>query len=147
MGAEVRLTELLTPYVGQMMSHRFDPHRVVRHAQRTARAWEHLIDSLPEQILATLDRARTGELGVDFRVRDVDGAIDRLVDGLLASSAILASAQLVSRKAGPSIGGLSIAGVISAAGAVLLGRRLAVNRSDHKTLVQQARNLSNPPGR
>ena len=141
LGTDVRLTELLTPYVDEMLADRFDPDRMARHAVRTARSWQRLVESLPDQLLATLDRARTGELGVDFRVRDVDGAVDRLVDGLLASASLLAAAQLISRKAGPTFRGLSIAGVGAGVSAVATWQRLATKRQDHKTVVQRAHDV------
>ena len=141
LGTDVRLTEMLTPYMSEILAKRFDPKRVAHHAARTARSWQHLVESLPDQLLATLERARTGELGVDFRVRDVDGAVDRLVDGLLASASLLAAAQLISRQAGPTVHGVSIAGIGAAASALVTWRRLATKRAGHRTVVQRARSL------
>ncbi|HUK67189.1 MAG TPA: AarF/UbiB family protein [Streptosporangiaceae bacterium] len=148
LGTDVRLTELLMPYINEILADRFDPKRMARHAVRTARSWQHLVESLPDQLLATLERARTGELGMDFRVRDVDGAVDHLVDGLLASASLLAAAQLISRKAGPTFRGVSIAGVAAGVSAIATWRRLAVKRQDHKSFVQRARAIwpSTPEG-
>ena len=121
---------------------RFNPERLARRALRTVRAWDHLIQALPGQMEATLERLRTGEIGVDFRVRDVDGTVDRLVDGLVASASLLAAAQLIARKAGPTIGGVSVAGlaVVAIGGRTWL--RLASKRPGHKPLVQRARAIS-----
>jgi ubiquinone biosynthesis protein len=141
-GTDVSLTELAAPYVREMLGERFDPERIARHVARTARSWEHLIESLPDQVFAALEGVRSGKLAVDFRVRDVDGAVDRLVDGLLASASLLAAAQLIARKAGPTVAGLSLAGLAVGGNAVLTWRRLALKRQDHKSFVERARMIS-----
>jgi len=136
---DVRVTELLSPYIERMLAERFAPARIAKHALRTGRAWDHLIQTLPEEVQATFERIRTGELGVDFRVRDVDGAIDRLVDGLLASAAILAAAELISRRAGPTIGGISIPGLAVVGVGATTWARLAAKRQGHQSVLQRAR--------
>jgi len=141
-GTDVRVTQLLDPYLGRIMADRFNPKRIAAHAVRTARSWEHLIDSLPEQVLATLERVRSGELGVDFRVRDVDHGIDRLVDGLLAAASILGAAELISRRAPPTIGGVSLPGLVAVGIGTVTWQRLAMKRSSHETLLQRARQMS-----
>src|SRR5262249_22632281 len=80
-GMTVRVTELLQPYLRSMMADRFSPKRIAHNLTRSLRGWEHLASRLPEDVAATLDQLRTGTLGVDFRVRDPDHAVDHLVDG------------------------------------------------------------------
>jgi hypothetical protein len=54
-------------------------------------------------------RARpNGSIGVVFRIHDTDGVTDRLIDGVLASASILASAGLIGRQTGPRVGEASI---------------------------------------
>ncbi len=141
-GTELRATELIAPYLRRMMLERFDPERIAHRALRTARSWEHLVQTLPEQVQATFERLRTGQVGVDFRVRDVDGTIDRLVDGLVASASLLAAAQLIGRKAGPTIGGISIAGLAVVGIGARTWARLATKRPGRKTFVERARTVS-----
>ena len=141
-GTDVRLTELLAPYGNKMLAERFDPKRIAHNAVRTVRSWQNLVESLPDQLLATLDRARTGQLGVDFRVRDVDGAIDHLVDGLLAAASMLAAAQLIARRAGPTLGNLSVVGAAAGVAAVTTWQRLAAKRSSHQSIVQRVRTIA-----
>ena len=93
---EVRVTELIEPYMKKLLAERFDPRRIARHAGRTFRAWDRLVASLPGDIDDIVEQIRTGKLGVDFRIHDSDGAVDQLVDGLVAAASVLASAQLIS---------------------------------------------------
>jgi hypothetical protein len=48
-------------------------------------------------------------------VRDSDHAVDLLVDGLVTGASALAGAQLISRRASPTVAGLSIAGLVGVA--------------------------------
>jgi len=145
-GTEVRLTELLTPYIDQMLAERFDVHRIAKRALRTARSWDHLIQTLPDQVQGAFERIRTGDVGVDFRVRDVDGTVDRLVDGVFASASLLAAAQLIARKAGPMIGGVSLVGLAVVGGGATAWRRVALSRSGHRSVVQRVRAFSDLRG-
>ena len=110
-GIDVSLTELAAPYVHEMLSERFEPKQMARQAAHTARSWQQLIETLPAQVTAALDAVCSGKLAVDIGVRDVDGAVDRLVDGVLTSACLLGATQLVARRAGPTIGGFSVAGL------------------------------------
>ena len=138
-GTEIRVTELLAPRVEAMASARFDPRRLAHHMARTARSWEHFFSDLPTDLGSIIEQLKTGTLGVDFRVHDTDGAADRLVDGLLASASVLAAGQLVSRRAEPTIAGLSVPGLAAAAVGAITWRRLARRRSSHASLVSKVR--------
>jgi ubiquinone biosynthesis protein len=139
LGTEVRVSELLEPYMKKLLAERFDPRRVARHAGRTIRGWEHLVASLPGDIEEIVQQIRAGKLAVDFRVHDSDGAVDHLVDGLVAAASVLASAQLMSRRTGPSVGGISVPGAVAAGVGVLTWQRLVRRRREHKTWVSRAR--------
>jgi ubiquinone biosynthesis protein len=141
-GIEVRVDDLLRPYVEKMASTRLDPRRMARRAARTARSWSHLVADLPDELQAILEQIRTGDLGVDFRIHDADGAVDRVVDGLLASASVLASAQLLSRRAGPSPAGLSVPGLIAAGVGIVTWQRLAARRAGRRTTLSRVRDLA-----
>jgi ubiquinone biosynthesis protein len=141
-GTDVQISELLQPYVQQMAAKRFDPRRLAHELVRNARDWERLIATLPQDLTAILEQLRTGNLGVDFRIHDADGAADRLVDGLIASASLLASAQLLSRRTGPSIAGISLPGLAAASVGVLTWQRLTARRAGHQSAVGQARRLA-----
>jgi ubiquinone biosynthesis protein len=138
-GTEVRVTELLQPYVKTMLAERFDPRRLARSLGRSARSWEHLIGNLPEDVQAILEQIRAGKLGIDFRIHDADHAVDRLVDGLVTAASVLAGAQLLSRRSGPTIGTLSIPGLLAAGVGVVTWRRLVAQRTTQRTWVSRAR--------
>jgi ubiquinone biosynthesis protein len=142
MGAEVGLAELLKPYVEQIAIKRFDPRRIGQRAARGARAWERLFEDSPHEIRAILDQVRTGQLAVDFRVRDVDGAVDALIDGLIAAASIVASAQLIGRRSGPVMAGISLPGLVAAGVGVATWQRLAARRQGHQSVVSRTRRLA-----
>ena len=66
------------------------PRRLARHAGRTIRGWDRLAASLPGDIEEIVRQIRAGRLAIDFRVHDANGAVDHLVDGLVASASVLA---------------------------------------------------------
>ena len=127
-GTEVRVTELLQPYVRKMLAERFDPRRIARQVGRSVRSWDHFVAGLPDELQAILDQVRAGKLGVDFRIHDADHAIDRLVDGLVTAASILAGAQLISRRASPMVGSFSVPGLVAAGVGVVTWQRLVARR-------------------
>jgi ubiquinone biosynthesis protein len=147
LGTEVRVNELIEPYLKKLLAERFDPRRLARHAGRVFRGWDRLASSLPGDIVEIVDQVRTGRLGIDFRVHDSDGAVDNLVDGLVAAASVLASAQLVSRRTGPTVGPVSVPGIVAAAAGVLTWQRLVRRRRERKTWVSRARELAELRGR
>ena len=139
---EVRVTELLEPYVKSMMAERFDPRRVARHFVRTARGWDHLASTLPDDIQGVLKQIRAGQVGVDFRIHDPDGSIDHLVDGLVAAASVLAAAQLIGRQSGPTVRGVSGPGLVAAGVGLVTWQRLVRRRREHRTWVTRMRELA-----
>ena len=136
---EVRVTELVEPYVHQIMAMRFDPRRIARQAGRAVRSWDHFISGLPDDLRAILEQIRTGSVGIDFRIHDADHTVDRLVDGLVTAASIMAGAQLISRRTAPLAGAFSIPGLLAAAVGVATWQRLITRRKPHDTLVTRAR--------
>ena len=142
LGTEVRVTELLQPYMKHLLAERFDPRRLARHAGRTIRGWDRLATSLPGDIEEIVQQIRAGRLAIDFRVHDADGAVDNLVDGLVAAASVLGSAQLFSRRTGPNVGGISLPGIVAASVGVLTWQRLVRRRRERKTWVSRAREVA-----
>ncbi|HTT89752.1 MAG TPA: AarF/UbiB family protein [Acidimicrobiales bacterium] len=140
-GTEVQVNELLKPYVTQMMTERFDPRALVRQFARAARNWDHFVTRLPGDLQAILQQLRSGQIGVDFRVHDADGAVDRLVDGLVTAASLLAGAELISRRAGPVVGPFSVPGLVVAGVGLLTWQRL-IARRQKQTWVSRARKMA-----
>jgi ubiquinone biosynthesis protein len=138
---EVRVTELLEPYMKKLLVERFDPRRAARHAGRTLRGWDRLAASLPGDIEEIVQQIRAGRLAVDFRVHDADGAVDHLVDGLVAAASVVASAQLLSSRTGPTVGPISVPGLVAAGVGVITWQRLVRRRRERRTWVSRAREL------
>jgi ubiquinone biosynthesis protein len=140
-GANVSLTELLRPYLNQMVADRLDPAKVLRQVRRTVRGWERLVASAPADLRSIMDQLTSGQVGVDFRIHDPDGVTDRLVDGLLGAASLLAAAQLVGRRSGPTIAGVSVPGLAALAVGVGTWQRLAWRRNPHASGLSRVREL------
>jgi ubiquinone biosynthesis protein len=136
---EVRVTELLEPYLHQIMAMRFDPRRIARQVGRAVRSWDHFISGLPDDLRAILEQIRTGRVGIDFRVHDADHAVDRLVDGIVTAASMMAGAQLISRRTAPLAGPFSIPGLLAAGVGIVTWQRLITRRKPRDTLVTRAR--------
>jgi ubiquinone biosynthesis protein len=136
---ELRVTELVEPYVHQIMLMRFDPRRVARQIGRAVRTWDHFIAGLPDDLRVILEQVRTGRVGVDFRVHDADNAVDRLVDGMVTAASLMAGAQLVSRRTPPLVRQVSVPGLLAAAAGVVTWQRLVRNRKQRDSWVAKLR--------
>jgi ubiquinone biosynthesis protein len=138
---EVRVTELIEPYVHHIMAMRFDPRRVAHQVGRAVRSWDHFISGLPDDLRAILEQIRTGSVGIDFRIHDADHAVDRLVDGLVTAASLVAGAQLISRRTAPLARQISIPGLLAAGVGVITWQRLITHRKSRDTLVTRVRKV------
>jgi ubiquinone biosynthesis protein len=141
-GLEVRVADLLQPYVTSMMAERFNPKRIAHNVAGSVRGWEHFVTELPEDLGALLEQLRSGTLGVDFRVRDPEHAADHLVDGLVTSASLLAGAQLIARRAGPTVGGVSLPGLVVAGVGAMTWQRLIARRDTTRSWVTRVGELA-----
>lgn len=106
--------DALQPYLSELLQHRFDPRRIAQDALRTLRGWDRLMKDLPDDVRSVVHQLSRGEVAVDLRLHDPDRVMDQLVDGLVASSTLLAAALLWSRQADPVLRGISIPGALTA---------------------------------
>ena len=137
LGTAESISELLQPYLHKMVLERLDPRRLAQRVARTAKSWDRLFTSLPDDVRKVLGQLRAGSVSVEFKVHDTDGAVPQLVDGILASASILAASQLLSRKTGPTVAGVSIPGVISVAVGVVTWHRLQMKRPGYRNAVNR----------
>jgi ubiquinone biosynthesis protein len=99
------------------------------------------VSHLPDDLESVLEQLRSGSLGVDFRVRDADHAVDHLVDGLVTAASVLAGAQLIARRAGPTLAGVSIPGLVASGVGVMTWQRLVARRETTRSWVTRVRSL------
>jgi ubiquinone biosynthesis protein len=142
LGTEVSISELLDPYLRRMTIEHLDPRRLAERVVRTAKSWDRLFTTLPDDVRKVFEQIRAGAVSVDFKVHDVDASVPQLVDGLMASASILAASQFMSRRTGPFVLGVSLPGAFSAAVGVLTWRRLLVNRPGYRTAATRVVNLA-----
>jgi ubiquinone biosynthesis protein len=127
------LFEVIQPYAKEAVIRRFAPKRLWLQVQRSVRAWEQLLHTLPSDLTDLLQGIRAGTLSVHLDHRRLDPVVNRLVLGLLTSSLLLGSALLWSMQAEPLVRGVSWFGAIGYALAFIMGLRLfrAMRHSEH----------------
>ena len=108
-----------------MVHHRLSPRRLMARMQRSLRAWDRLLDSLPRDLGEVINRIRDGTFSVHLHHRNLDPVVNRLVLGLITAALILGSSLLWSMKAPPTVNGISIVGAIGYLVAIYLVWRLA----------------------
>ena len=123
-GYDIEIVEVLRPYGAMIASKRFAPKRMLRHAKRTAREWEHLVDILPSEISGILEGIRRGQIEVPLSVDGLDRNVNRLVYAALAASLFTGSARLWASRVPPRVGDMSIPGAIGTISAGLFAFRL-----------------------
>lgn len=119
-GSTLTLTELLLPYAQQMRMERMSPKRLLREMTRTAHRWEHLISVLPGDLTRMFEAGSRGELKVPLVVQGLDKPVNRLAFALMASATISGATTLLSRRTEPTVGRVSIPGLVGAAASTYL---------------------------
>ncbi|MGC3995343.1 MAG: AarF/UbiB family protein [Propionicimonas sp.] len=113
MGVRTTIDRALQPYLSRMVQHRLDPRRIAGELAGVMRSWHSLARSFPNDLSNVLRQLSRGEAAVDIRLHDPDRVADRVVDGLVAASALLAGAFLWSSGAKPTLKGLPLPGLIA----------------------------------
>ncbi len=124
MGYDVSIGEVLRPYASMFASKRFAPKRMLRHARRTAKEWERLADTFPDDVSAILQGVRSGQIDVPLTIDGLDRNVNRLVYAALAAALFTGSARLWSTRVPPRVGDMSIPGAIGTISAGLFAFRL-----------------------
>lgn len=130
-GSSLTLTELLLPYAQQMRMERLSPKRLLREVTRTAHRWEHLISVLPGDLTRMFEAGSRGDLKVPLVVQGLDKPINRLAYALMATATISGATSLLSRRTAPTVGRVSIPGLVGAAASTYLS--LEVIRAARKS--------------
>ncbi|MEA2024027.1 MAG: AarF/ABC1/UbiB kinase family protein [Actinomycetota bacterium] len=111
-GYDVSISEVLQPYQSMIAAKSFAPERMLRQVKRTARSWERLIETVPDDITAILEGIRRGRLEVPLTIEGLDKNVNRIVYAALAAALFTGSSRLWVAKVPPRVGETSIPGAI-----------------------------------
>lgn len=136
LGSTVTMEEYLVPFLTGYVKEENSLRNTVRRARRTASSWRQVTRDLPRDLGILIQQLRDGDTRVEINFRDPDELTDKLIDGLIASSSLLAASQLLSNRVGPTVKGYSIPGVAAAGAAIVTWRSLAVRRESHTTVAE-----------
>lgn len=115
------LTELLAPYYRKALRRRLAPRRMLGRAAHSYRDWRRMFDKLPRDLSDILARARNGSLEIHLEHRSLEGTVDRLVQGILSAAVFVGASMMLSSQLAPTIGGISIIGLIGLVASSALG--------------------------
>jgi ubiquinone biosynthesis protein len=118
------LAELLEPVYRKAARARLRPRRWLRRLRRNFRDWDRLLDALPGDLRAVLERLRGGSFLVRLDHRHLDASVNRLVLGILVAALTLAATALWTSAAPPRLGSVSLLGLLGYLLAAFLGLRL-----------------------
>lgn len=114
------LAEVLVPYRFTILKRRLAPKRIARKLRSAQRDWFQLAETAPGDVSDILTRFKKGTFDIHLQHRRLDGVINRLVMGLLASAGLIASSVLLAMKVPPTVYDISIVGFCGLFGACAL---------------------------
>ena len=123
-GADIQMKDVLAPYASMIAAKRFDPQRLMRKAQHTARDWGRLADSFPVEVTSILQGIRAGQIEVPLRLEHLDRNVNRLVYAVITAALFQGSARLWQAQTPPTVGKVSIPGAVGTVVAGGFGLRL-----------------------
>ncbi len=111
-GYDVSIVEVLQPYASMIAAKSFAPERMLRQVKRTARSWERLIETVPDDITAILEAVKSGRLEVPLTIEGLDKNVNRIVYAALAAALFTGSSRLWVAKVPPRVGQTSVPGAV-----------------------------------
>ncbi|GAA3837957.1 AarF/ABC1/UbiB kinase family protein [Brevibacterium ammoniilyticum] len=137
LGSTVTMEQYLTPYLRRHMMQESSPKKMLEKLVRSTTSWTRMARELPRDIEILVQQLRKGETRLEINLRDPDELTDKLIDGLMASSSLLAASQLLANRTGPTVKGISVAGLAAAGVSVVTWRSLTVRRNSHITVTEE----------
>ncbi|GAA0035052.1 ABC1 kinase family protein [Brevibacterium metallidurans] len=137
LGSTVTMEEYLTPYLRRHVMRESSPKKMLERLVRSTTSWTRMARELPRDIEILVQQLRKGETRLEINLRDPDELTDKLIDGLMASSSLLAASQLLANRTGPTVKGISVAGLAAAGVSVVTWRSLTVRRNSHITVTEE----------
>lgn len=136
LGSTVTVEEYLAPFLTEYIRDEKSLRNALRKVTRSASSWRQITRDLPRDLGILVQQLRDGDTRMEINFRDPDELTDKIVDGVIASSSLLAASQLMSHRIGPTVKGFSVPGIAAAGVAAATWRSLAVRRRSHKTLAE-----------
>lgn len=121
---QFNLLQIIQAHYERAGLRRFLPQQFLRKLRRSSRDWHRLLTALPGDLSDVLRRFRNGSLEIHHEHRRLETSINHLVVGILAAALFLGSANLLSNRMPPLLGGVSVIGALGLLAAVFLGIRL-----------------------
>jgi ubiquinone biosynthesis protein len=126
--------EAAEPYAQKLLREKMSPGRVVDRISREIADVGDFILTLPKQTRLVMNKLLRNDLmlkhsisGLDKLIKDMDRSSNRIAFAVVLGAIILSSAIMHATGTGPMIYGLSALGVITFAGAVILGIWLLIS--------------------
>jgi ubiquinone biosynthesis protein len=121
------------PVVAGILSDRMAPSAVAGRVADTARGMAEALETLPQDLMEVLGKARDDRLQIQFVhrnlehfVQEMDRASNRLSFAVVIAALIVGSSFVLQRSAGPQLFGLPALGLVGFIAAAVLGLWLAV---------------------
>lgn len=123
-GVDITVQEMLQPHASMIAAKRFSPERILREVRRTARDYERLIETFPNEVTAILEGIRTGQIEVPLNLRGLDRNVNRLVYATISAALFLGSSRMWAAKVPPLVGEVSVPGAVGTIAATAFASRL-----------------------
>lgn len=118
------LQELMRPHIAKIVGRRYAPEIILRRLARSLRGWERLIIALPRDLNQALDKIRQDQLEVKLNIIDLDRMANRLIYGVVVAALLVGSAIVLTAAIPPTIGDISLFGIVGFVIAFVLSIRL-----------------------
>jgi ubiquinone biosynthesis protein len=89
------LAEMIQPYYRRAVQEKLSPRRIFRHLRRTLVEWDHLMRTLPGDVVDILERTKRGQFTFHFEHRRLETSVALLVDGLVGASLFLGATLML----------------------------------------------------
>jgi ubiquinone biosynthesis protein len=119
------LAEILEPYKEKILKRRLAPGRLLKKARRNVSDWNRLVEMAPREIADILSQVKRGKFDVHLEHRKLDTIANRLVMGVLTAALFVGSSMIWSSGVAPTLGGVSVFGVLGCGLAMAMGLQLA----------------------
>ncbi|HMR49032.1 MAG TPA: AarF/UbiB family protein [Arachnia sp.] len=138
LGSTMTPEELLGPFLRRLTLQQNDLSHIAQRLMRVVAGWGRLARDIPRDLSGLLQQLRMGEARVEINLRDPDGLVDDVVDGLAASASLLGASHLIASGTGPKVKGVSLPGLAAAAFSAVTWWKLTSRRRGHRTAEQKA---------